>query len=106
MGNRRSAVSSDLDEPIIFRTTTSAISQATLATGSLWLRSDHYYRTIEDTARKDDAEGFNGSKLVVPLRIASHNGPTIQIHGDGQIGQQIVPHYILSMHGSSISEDQ
>ncbi len=30
----------DLDEPILFRTVNEVVFDATLATGSLWLRSD------------------------------------------------------------------
>jgi hypothetical protein len=99
-------IRADLDAPILFRTTSANVYEATLATGSLWLRSDQYYREIEDEARKDDTEGVNGGKLTIPFRLQPENGPAIEIRGSGQIAQKIVPHYILSMHGSSISEGQ
>jgi hypothetical protein len=100
------SVRADLNEPIIFRTTNADVYQATLASGSLWLRSDQYYREVEDLARKDAGEGVNASMTTLPLRFASETGPRLQICGEGHIGQQIVPHYILSMHGASISYEQ
>jgi hypothetical protein len=51
-------------------------------------------------------EGVNTSKLTIPLRIQIPNGPFIHIEGSGDVGQQIVPHYILSLHGTSISHEQ
>jgi hypothetical protein len=106
MGNMDSYIGSDFDEPILFRTANAEVREATLTTGSLWLRSDQYYRQIEDRARRDDLEGVSGSRPLISLRISLANGPNINIVGDGHIGQRIVPHYILSLYGSSISEAQ
>src|SRR5258708_6250230 len=99
-------IGAEIGEPIIFRTTSRAVYDASLTTGSLWLRSDDYFRRIEDEARKDRSEGINSGTTVVPLLIQAPNGPQLQVQGPGYIGQQIRPHYILSMHGSSISEEQ
>jgi hypothetical protein len=48
----------------------------------------------------------NSSKLTIPLRVQLPAGSFIQIEGSGDVGQQIVPHYILSLHGMSISPEQ
>ena len=80
--------------------------ESSLETGSLWLRSDQYFRNIDDEARKDRSEGANGGKTSVPLCFKPDNGPQIIIQGDGQIGQEIRPHYIFSLHGPSISTEQ
>jgi hypothetical protein len=106
MDKQRQPIDADFDEPILFRTTNAEVYKATLSTGSLWLRSDQYYREIEDQARRDEFEGLNSSKLTIPLRIQIPNGPFIHIEGSGDVGQQIVPHYILSLHGTSISHEQ
>lgn len=81
------------------------VYEETLATGSLWLRSDQYYREIEDASRRDECEGVNAARLGVPLRFSVQN-TTIAVQGCGQVGQQIRPHYILSLHGSSIFKSQ
>lgn len=95
-----------MDEPILFRSTTADAYKATLEAGSIWLRSDQYFREIEDKARQDKLEGVNAGKTTVPLRLTPAGGPIVNVCGSGHIGQQIVPHYILSMHGSSIAEAQ
>ncbi len=91
----------DLEQPILFRTSGAAVYRAALETGSLWLRSAAYYQAIEDRARQDSAEGFNASRTTVPLRVGN-----LSMFGDGLIGQTIRPHYILSLHGTSISRGQ
>lgn len=99
-------IDADLDQPILFRTTSGANCDSALTSGSLWLRSDSYYRQIEDKARNDISEGINSAKTTIALNIEIPNGPVVQIKGPGAIGQQIIPHYILSLHGTSISQDQ
>ena len=101
-----SEVRVDFDEPILFRTVGAEVYESTLASGSLWLRSDQYFRELEDEVRKDKTEGVNAGQTVVPLRLEPENAQEIQIDGHGHIGQQLAPHYILSLHGSSISPDQ
>jgi len=96
-------ISTDLDQPIIFRTTSKTVCENTLSTGSLWLRSDSYYRNIEDQARKDALEGINSGTTSLSLVFES-GGVVVQMAGDGALGQQLAPHYILSMHGSAIAE--
>ena len=100
------SLQSEVNEPILFRTTTDTVAKATVERGSIWLRSDQFYRELEDTARNDTSEGINTAQLGVPLRIVTPNGPAINIEGTGTIGQQIVPHYIMSLHGSSIATRQ
>lgn len=101
-----SNVQAEIDGPILFRTTGAEVYQKTLEKGSLWLRSDEYFRNLEDTVRNDRSEGVNGGRVVIPLMFKREGGPQVQIQGDGQIGRIIVPHYILSLHGSSISAEQ
>ncbi len=96
------AIATEIDEPILFRTSSRDVYTATLATGSLWLRSDQYFREIEDTVRRDRSEGTNGTSTVIPIKVAPQNGPSVHIFGDGEISQRFDPHYILSMHGSGI----
>lgn len=100
-------ISADLGQPILFRTTNREVRDATLATGSLWLRSAEYYQQLEDEARNDRSEGVSAGRLTIPLRVGFNNeNNTMNISGLGHIGQAIVPHYILSMHGHSISPAQ
>lgn len=101
-----SPVQSEFEEPILFRTTSCDVYQSTLSTGSLWLRSDRYYRAIEDSVRQDFLEGGNYGKAVLPLRFKEENAPNIQLEGPGHVGEQLPPHYILSLHGASILEEQ
>jgi hypothetical protein len=97
--------SAEVGEPLIFRTTSSDVCEVALNTGSLWLRSDQYYRDLEDKVRNDDFEGVNSGAARIPIRVRA-GGANLQIEGDGQIGQVIVPHYILSLHGTSLSRAQ
>jgi hypothetical protein len=98
-------IQTDFDRPIIFRTVDEQVYQNTLQNGSLWLRSNQYYQRIEDQARKDVSEGVNGTRTLLPLRFATESGASFAVEGPGSIGCEIVPHYILSMHGTSISEE-
>jgi len=106
MTSPHAKIRASFDQPILFRTTNAEVYKTTLMTGSLWLRSDEYYRQVDDRIRRDESEGVNESKITVPLRIHPENGSSIEISGPGRIGQRIQPHYILSLHGSSISEGQ
>jgi hypothetical protein len=100
-----SPICSDFEQPILFRTTTREVYDSTLSTGSLWLRSDRYYRELEDETRRDLSEGGNYSRTILPLRLQD-NGPNLTISGDGEIGEELPPHYIVSLHGPSISGEQ
>ena len=100
------SILADYNEPILFRTVDAQVYQSTLDTGSLWLRSDEYYRDIEDAARQDGSEGLNMSLISLPIRIARPGATTINIEGDGRIGMSIRPHYIASFHGLSIDKQQ
>lgn len=94
------------NEPILFRTVGQEVYNSSLKNGSLWLRSDTYYREIEDIARKDLSEGVNSSKLGLPIIVDVPNGPQLSFCGEGHIGQEIRSHYIVSLHGLSISKAQ
>lgn len=97
-------VKSQLERPIVFRTVGSDVYQSTIETGSVWLRSSHYYREIEDEARKDQSEGYNSTTTPFPLHFAPEGAAPITIRGDGSVGQHINPHYIMSLHGTGLSE--
>lgn len=106
MNTPLSPIHTDLGEPILFRTTSKQVYESTLETGSIWLRSDKYYRELEDNVRNDASESGNPGTTSVPLRIATPNGPEIDIHGPGQVGQFVAPHYLVSLHGSSIAPSE
>jgi hypothetical protein len=38
--------------------------------------------------------------------LKTDNGVTINISGDGKVGQALEPNYIISLHGTSISDSQ
>lgn len=101
-----SYIEAELDEPILFRTTSNEVYRSTLDSGSLWLRSDKYYRDLEDKIRNDGSEGANSGTTALPLVFKMKNGIPLNIKGKGQVGQLMCPHYLLSMHGSSISAAQ
>ena len=69
------------------------------------MRSSEYYQKIEDLSRQDKSEGVNSTQVRLPLNFAPESAQSIRLMGDGSVGQKIVPHYIMSMHGTSISED-
>lgn len=97
-------ISSEFDRPIVFRTVDPVVYRSSIEEGSIWLRSSVYYRKIEDQARVDVSEGINGSATLLPLHFQSTKGVLITFKGPGSIGCEIIDHYILSLHGSSISE--
>ncbi len=101
-----SHIQTDFNSPLLFRTTSETLYESTLKTGELWLRSNKYYQNIEDAARVDKGEGVNSSKVEFPLSLKTDNDVTINISGDGKVGQAIVPNYIISLHGTSISNSQ
>ena len=102
----KSPVQACLNEPILFRTSTESVYRAALSEGSIWLRSAQYFRELEDAIRNDLGEGINSGTTSIPLRIAAPGAPELEVSGHGRIGQEIVPHYILSLHGSSIFPSQ
>lgn len=105
--NSSQRVSADLGDPILFRTTNDEVYRAALQEGSLWLRSADYYRQLEDQVRRDHMEGVSGGRTTIPLRLGFQNeNNMLDIQGSGTIGQVIVPHYVLSLHGTSISPAQ
>ena len=87
-----SPVQADLDEPILFRTTSETVYRSALSRGSIWLRSAQYFRDLEDISRSDRGEGINSGTTAIPLRISPENGSGLEITGPGHIGQEIVPH--------------
>lgn len=98
-------IKTKFDRPIIFRTCEKVVYESTLKTGSIWMRSSHYYRNIEDIARQDKSEGINGTQALFPLNFSPDSAQALTLTGDGSVGQEIIPHYIMSMHGTSVSED-
>jgi hypothetical protein len=95
----------ELGEPLLFRTSGADVVRATLKTGSLWLRSDRYFRELEDRVRNDAEEGANSTTTSLPLNV-NVGGTKVRIQGSGAIGQIIQPHYLLSLHGTAISGAQ
>lgn len=100
----KSTIKTKLDRPIIFRTCGREVYKSTLNTGSIWLRSSLYYRKTEDVTRQDHSEGVNGTSVLFPLRFAPKSAQAMTLQGPGSVGQEIILHYLLSMHGASISE--
>ena len=99
------SIKTKLDSPIIFRTCGKDVYEATLSTGSTWLRSSLYYRKTEDLARQDRSEGVNGTSALFPLRFAPESAQAMTLQGPGRVGQEIILHYLMSMHGASITEE-
>ncbi len=95
----------DMHEPLVFRTTSAETYRSTTESGTIWLRSGEYYRALEDKVRNDGLEGVNVGAASVPLRMTM-GGVTFQMEGPGAIGQEIRPHYLISLHGPSISTAQ
>lgn len=100
----RNDIQARLDRPIIFRTVGESVYTSTLETGSIWLRSSHYYRSIEDKARVDKSEGVNGTKCLFPLNFKPKSAQALSLRGSGSVGCEIIPHYIISLHGTSIAD--
>lgn len=99
-----SSVQSDLDQPIVFRTATENAYRSTTETGEIWLRSDEYFRKLEDKVRNDELESLSAGKHQLPYSLVAPNSPHIHLEGDGNIAESLLPHYILSLHGTSITE--
>ncbi len=97
-------IQTKLDRPIIFRTVDKTVYDSTLTSGSLWLRSSHYYRNIEDQTRADKSEGINGTQCSFPLHFKPPSAQALSLEGNGTICTEIIPHYIISMHGTSIAD--
>jgi hypothetical protein len=97
-------IKTKLDRPVIFRTCDKDVYEASLSSGSIWLRSSRYYREIEDVARQDRSEGVNGTSALFPLRFAPGSAQAITLEGLCSVGQEIVLHYLMLMHGTSITE--
>ncbi|WP_114103391.1 hypothetical protein [Thalassospira profundimaris] len=97
-------VKTELNQPIIFRTVSKEVYYSTMECGSVWLRSNRFYQKIEDITRRDDKEGINTTQTSLGLNISSPDSPPVSIIGDGHIGCEIVPHYIMSMHGTAIKK--
>jgi len=99
-------IKTDLDKPILFRTVDPNVYRPTLDTGSIWLRTSRYYRAIEDKARSDIGEGVNSSSMKLPLNFKSRTGANVNLLSDGmgKVGTEIIDHYLVSLHGISISE--
>lgn len=99
-------VQSNHEEPMLFRSCQKIAHEGAINEGSLWLRSSHYYRGLEnDIVRMDGSEGVNFTPHRFPLKFDSRHTLVSTISGDGSIGCEIIACYILSMHGTGIRED-
>lgn len=103
--NSESKINADFGQPFLFRTTIQKYYQSTLTTGTLCLHSSEYFRETEDRDRCDANEGANMGILTLPQRVKYEGYAGYDAIG-GSVGQIIVPHYILSLHGMSISLEQ
>ena len=79
-------INTKFDRPILFRTCDKTVYETTLETGSIWMRSSHYYQTIEDLARQDKSEGVNSTPTLFPLKFAPENAQGISMGGEGTVG--------------------
>lgn len=104
MASPLASVQSDLDLPLVFRTTKEKVYQSTTQTGDIWLWSDEHFRKLEDKVRNDELESLSAGKHLFPLFLSAPSGTPLHLHGDGSLAEQLNPHYILSLHGSSIAE--
>jgi hypothetical protein len=100
----KKSIQAKMDRPILFRTVSESVYKSSIETGSIWLRSSEYYRNIEDEARVDKSEGVNVARCNFPLNFYPETAQGISLQGNGGIGCEIVPHYIMSLHGTSISD--
>src|SRR5690606_10263997 len=98
-------IKTDIGQPIIFRTSNEEVYNSTLSEGSIWMRTSQFYREIEDEARRDAGEGVNGTQTLFPIHLESKGGPNLSLQGPGIVGQEIINHYIVSMHGTSITPE-
>lgn len=99
-------IQSNFEEPLLFRSCDKVIHDAAVNHGSLWLRSLHYYREIEeDLARVDGNEGVNTTRQTFPLRFDPKISQISEVSGNGLIGCEIRKAYILSLHGTAIDKD-
>lgn len=97
---------SNFEEALLFRSCDKAVHDAAVNDGSIWLRSAHYYRGIEeDAARVDGNEGVNTIPHTFPLRFDRKISSITEISGDGRIGCEIRKAYILSLHGTGIDAE-
>ena len=103
--SRYMIIRTEIDQPILFRTVGKDVYEHSIRDGSLWLRTSDYYRNLEDLARADRLEGVGGTKTHIPLRFKGENSSELTIQGSGTVGRVIVPHYILSLHGTAISDE-
>lgn len=97
-------IQANFDRPFIFRTVNDSVYKKSIEEGSIWLRSSHYYRNIEDQARVDKSEGVNGARTHFPLNLKPKSAQSLSLQGTGSIGCEIIPHYIISLHGTSIAD--
>lgn len=95
-------IDTDFDQPMIFRTVDEKVYKASIEEGSIWLRTNQYYQTLDNKERQDAIEGISGTKAE---RMLQFKGLRLITHGDGLIGTQLPPHYIMSLHGVGIREE-
>jgi hypothetical protein len=97
-------IQSDIGQPIVFKTTTEPVYRSTLQAGESWLRSDEYYRQLEDQVRGDSLESSSPGRTTVPLSVSNPGGASLHFSGEGFLAERLPAHYIMSFHGTSIAE--
>jgi hypothetical protein len=105
MARPMSLIQSDLDRPVLFRTTTESVYRSTTDNGEIWLRADEYFRRLEDKVRNDELESASAGKHQFPLNLNPPSSHAVHLTGNGHIAESPKPHYILSLHGTSIVEE-
>lgn len=100
MTNPKTSVQSNLDYPLIFRTSTESVYRSTTENGEIWLRSDECFRSLEDKVRNDALESLSAAGHKFPLLVSN-----LHLEGDGNLSEEFLPHYILSLHGTSIKDE-
>ncbi|AGP85698.1 hypothetical protein [Alteromonas mediterranea] len=95
-------IDTDFGQPLIFRTVDENVFKASIEEGSIWLRSNEYYQTLENKARQDTIEGISGTAIE---NVIQFKGLRLQTTGNGLVGTKLPFHYIMSLHGVGIRKD-
>lgn len=105
MSFQTNRIQADLGLPILFRSTCEVAYRSSTENGEIWLRSDAYFRELEDRVRNDHAESLNIGSTRLELSFETYSGLQTRIQGDGGIGEALSAHYMISLHGSSIAAE-
>lgn len=98
-------IKTETNQLLVFRTCEKEVYDFAMNTGSLWLRTSHYYQSIEnDIVREDKLEGLSTAKISLPLIFESSRSNITTIEGEGFVGENPKKAYIISFHGISIEK--